>query len=481
MTILSCIRAFAKDTSGNIAMMFAVTAGSLMTASGVAVDYSRYSNAQAMISSAADAAAIAGAKTRGDATVRERAARDVFESNLRNAGFTGAINANYRNITDNGAPTGYRVEANGAVKSTMGGFLGNPTQNVRTAAQASAKFDEPTEIAFVLDTTDSMEGDRIVNLKSAALGVIDEIQRRTARPDLIRMGVVPFAQYVNVGMDKRNAPWIDVPADYQEPSWDYCRDDRPVTGENNCRMVNYPATPAVPASSCMRDGRPRPCGGSPAQPARTERVCDYTYGPTTRICTREPGAWIRWNGCVGSRNHPLNTQDARYDIRIPGIMGINCATPLLDLTTDITRVRSTISALTTEGETYLPSGLIWGWRMLSQGQPLNAQAAGTRKYMILVTDGRNTKSPSYPKHENSDGAVADQLTRETCANIAADRGNAVRVYTIAFEVDTLGVKEILKNCAERSGGAFFDASNAALLRESFGKIVDNIFTVKLTH
>lgn len=192
---------------------------------------------------------------------------------------------------------------------------------------------------------------------------------------------------------------------------------------------------------------------------------------------------MRWEGCVGSRAYPLETQDARYDIKIPGVLGVTCGTPLVDLTTDLARVRSTISALETNGETYLPSGLIWGWRMLSAGEPLSTAApatTGVRKFMVFVTDGRNTKSPNYPTHEDNDSVMADRLTRETCLNISRDSANKIRIFTIAFEVDGLESKTILQECASRTGGQFFDATNAAGLRESLTKVLEAIATVRLT-
>jgi Mg-chelatase subunit ChlD len=144
-------------------------------------------------------------------------------------------------------------------------------------------------------------------------------------------------------------------------------------------------------------------------------------------------------------------------------------------------VRTTINSLVTMGETYLPAGLIWGKRVLSPGDPFSASnAAGVRKFIVLVTDGRNTKSPTYPTHDGSDETLANQLTRETCQNIATDTSNPIRVYTVAFEMDGLATKTILQDCAARSGGQFFDAADAARLRASFSDITNAIFNVRLT-
>jgi Flp pilus assembly protein TadG len=485
MALTTILRRFQHNISGNVTMIFALSLTSLMGASGAAVDYSRYSNARQAISAASDAAALAGAMSKGDETARKAAAKTVFDANLRAANFVGTVNVDYQNIKTKGVNTGYRIEAKGKVKSLFGALAGASEVEVLGVAQAQSGSEEPIEIAFVLDTTDSMEGDRIDTLKSATNGVLDEFTKRTLKPGMIKFGVVPFSQYVNVGMGNRNQAWIDVPADYQTPVTTFCYDTYDKIGDKNCRIVNLPFQPAVPPGKCLRDGRERPCGGSPAVPASSANVCDPIYATTPRkICGPVGGDWVRWNGCVGSRNFPLNTQDGRYGTRIPGMMGITCGTPLLEPTTDITLVRSTINALSTNGETYIPSGLIWGWRMLSKGDPLNASAGGpggTRKIMVLVTDGRNTKSPSYPAHDLNDGALADSLSKTTCQNIAADKATGVRIYTVAFEMDGLDGKKILQDCATSTGGQFFDATDAAKLREAFSQIVDATVSVKLTY
>ena len=49
-----------------------------------------------------------------------------------------------------------------------------------------------------------------------------------------------------------------------------------------------------------------------------------------------------------------------------------------------------------------------------------------------MTDGANTRSPTYPGHDGGDAALANALTSETCTNMKAKPN--VTIYTIAFEV-----------------------------------------------
>jgi Flp pilus assembly protein TadG len=471
------VREFGTDDRGNIAMLFGLTLIPMLGAAGAAIDYSRASAARSTISAAADAGALAAAAKPGTPAEREAAARSVFTSNIERSGFLHPVTVRYTNLVEDNVNKGFRVEAESRVPMIFGWALGTFISNQSAAAEAKSAENDPIELTFVLDTTASMEGDRIANLKTAVNTMLDDMTSRAAAPDKLKVGVVPFAQYVNVGLGYRNAPWINVPADYQVPVSTVCQDIYDQVGTTNCRPVSYPADPTM----CVIDGRERRCPNTP-RPARTENVCDPVYSKTPRnACWQTGGEWIRWNGCVGSRAYPLNTRDSDYGTRIPGIMNVTCASPIQNLTTDIASIRSTVNGLITSGETYLPSGLIWGKRMLSPGEPLAASASrGARKVIVLVTDGKNTKSPNYPEHNNSDEAVANQLTRETCTNIANDVANPIRVYTVAFEMDGLQTKSILQDCARATGGEFFDALDTAKLRTAFQNIAKAIFTVRLT-
>ena len=58
--------------------------------------------------------------------------------------------------------------------------------------------------------------------------------------------------------------------------------------------------------------------------------------------------------------------------------------------------------------TYIPAGLIWGWHVLTKGEPFT-QGLGpadddyedTVKAMVLLTDGDNQVEPSDETHNNS--------------------------------------------------------------------------------
>jgi hypothetical protein len=178
--------------------------------------------------------------------------------------------------------------------------------------------------------------------------------------------------YVNVGMANRNAPWMDVPADSTTTkqvlqNWTNSRNP------HNCRTKTV---------SFISDGIHR---------TRIRKVCDYdkeTVYESRPVTTSEV-----WRGCAGSREYPWNVRDGNVSYSIPGVTNASCPNEITPLTSNKARLASEIARLNTSGNTYLPAGLIWGWRTLSAELPYaegvtDAVAAQNNisKHLILMTD-----------------------------------------------------------------------------------------------
>lgn len=480
----SLLNAFRKNESGSFATLMSLGMVSMIGVTGLAVDYSRAIQTKAEVFAAADSAALAAARTIGSASERESVARAVFKSNIDSLKNVASVQVGPENITREGANYGYRVRASANIKTFFGGMFGLDEVNVSILAEAIGTISSNTEIALVLDTTYSMTGWKIDTLKTAATDLVQSLEKLSTKPEQLKFSIVPFSEYVNVGLGNRNKPWLDVPSDYQDPSKTVCREERPVTGRTNCRMVNHPADPGSPSRTCYNDGVPYSCGGRSPRAAYSSEVCDNTYGTPVRKCTIQQGAWHRWHGCVGSRKSPLDTVDGGYGTRIPGLMDTSCGIPLVDLTSNLQSVRSAIKTLKPNGETYIPAGVIWGWRTLSSQSPFEARASSqtepVRKYLILMTDGLNTRSATYPRHDGRDGGKANALTKEICANIAKDKQSNIQIFSVAFDVKDNATKTMLKDCAANTKGQFFDARNSEQFLAAFSKIGSTIAELRLS-
>ena len=212
--------------------------------------------------------------------------------------------------------------------------------------------------------------------------------------------------------------------------------------------------------------------------------CDIVYGDPVYQCSTWTNSYT-WRGCVGSRAYPLNMKDENYSTRIPGILNADCPSRIQPLTSSRSDLRNAIDAMVAVGETYLPSGLVWGWRSLTPSQPY-AESGGDRsdgngdrirKILILMTDGENTKSPNYPDHNGSDAALANSLTAEACNNVKAA---GVSVFTIAFAITSDPIKDLMRGCAS-AGGNFYDAADPGQLDAAMQAISQQLAGLRLTY
>ncbi|KAA2234807.1 TadE/TadG family type IV pilus assembly protein [Salinarimonas soli] len=481
--MIKYLPSFLCEKRGGVGVLFALVLVPLVGSAGAALDYNRAMSLRETMQTAADGTALSVAKATGDFTARKQQGLAFLTKQLpQRDGIT--YQPAVEQVLQNGQESAVRVTVSTAVPTTLLSVLGIRTVPVAVESQATSGRNERFDVAFVLDTTGSMMGARMTSLKSATTALIDDFIARRGDADQIHVSVIPFAQYVNIGLGNRNQPWLDVPADYQTPVKEKCEDVREVVGQQ-CEKVFQPAQPAQPRT-CYNDGTPYSCDIA-AQPARWVDQCTPIYGNNmVKQCTKSGGSWVRWNGCVGSRPYPDETRDGNYSVRIPGLMNISCASPILEPTNDLSLAKSRINALTTNGETYLPAGLLWGWRALSTQAPLSARTAQAgspvSRNMILVTDGMNTVSQRNRNskfHDGKNAAEADTITKLTCQNMAADTASGIRLFTIAFEVTDANVKKLLTECSTLNGGAFYDAADAAQLQDALRNIGGQISKLRI--
>jgi len=426
-------------------MMFAVTTFALVGGLALAIDGTNAYFAKQRLQDTTDVIALmaarGGLESQADLT---QAAQDYFD--LHYPGERGSrivIN----NITRNGDEV--TINASNNLDTFFTGIFGFSDMDV--SAESSAVYSNRNlDIALVLDTTFSMDGGKMTSLKSAANNLVDTFD--DFENENLRVSVMPFAQYVNVGTSRRNAVWLNVPADEVRT-----RTRRDVISRTNCRNVPRTGT---------RDG---------VSVSRTQRVCDVVRGPEYTVQQT-----VTWEGCVGSRLAPWHERAEYASNKIPGLLDAKCGTEILPLTKNLNKVKQTINALTADGDTYIPAGLSWGWRALHNEEPLTEAAsmpiASTDKVMVLMTDGANFRSKNGLRHDIESRADSDQVTKRLCENIKRDD---IQVFTIAYEVTDVPTKNMLRNCATTSVN-FFDASNASQLNAAFQTIGDSLNELRIT-
>jgi Flp pilus assembly protein TadG len=474
---------FWQDRRGGVGIIFALSAMVLIVVAGAAIDFGRATYARNDLQSAVDSAALAAGRevisptdTSEQITAQQKAvAERWFQLNLRlPLGTVGPLQLAYTPGTGLN-PGSTQVSVSATVPTVFLQLIGVKEFKLNVSAVTQRATTGPLDLVLVLDTTNSMAvSNKFSTLKTAAVDMVNEVMQynTAAAPEIVRVGYVPFATYINVGPQPDTTDWLIGATSVQTPT--------------NC---GYPQR-----SGCSMQVR-NVCDG---QPCLVE-VCT-NMGP--RICTSSETR--AWQGCVGTREASLrpsiafnkNINSNLYNRVIITSTSANipqCSSSMQPLTINKSLLTSGINALVTSGETYIPAGLLWGWNILTPEQPMTGgrtkqemQQAGGTKAMVLMTDGENSLSPvnawrgGYARHMDTIYVTADYtntLTKDLCTNIKMD---GIRLFTVAFMVTDPGIKSILEQCAS-DGQSYFDAENNADLVAAFRDISSKLRRLKLSN
>ena len=446
---------FITNTKGNVTVMFGTTAMMLLMAGGAAIDYNGMVKQRQTFQGYADAAVLAASRS-GEtkkAELQKIARASVDANNIEGVTLKTKLTINKQGYA--------QVNVSGDYSTLMMGLFGKPKAPIDVVAESPLAASEPVNLALVVDVTGSMSGTKMSNLQSAATSLVTLLE--TYQNNNLRMSVVPFSEYVNVGTARRNEVWLEVPADTSTTGAETCYMKKDLISKSGCTT-----TP----QTGYNDGV--------AYSYDSETCTTYNYGPEYEHCYT-PTTTSEWYGCVGSRLNPWHKRVHYGSNKITGLHNVRCGAEMLPLTSNLATVKTTISGLTAQGNTYIPAGLMWGWRTLDKRQPLTEANAkfkkNTRNVMILMTDGANTLSKTDETHSGSDVVATNKLTQDLCKKINdAD----IEVYAIAYEVVDVPIKNILKDCAS-DPSMYYDASNSSALTAAFKEIGAMLVKTRLTH
>lgn len=488
----SMIRAFLADRRGAYSIILAICAIPLLLSVGVGVDYARYLSAQAHLQRVADAASLAMAASRAeDETALRKVGNDFIAANYNQSQVD-----NIRVASLQGTMERVDLTLEGTLPTTFMALGHIDTLDVKANSLAIRSVSGSVEVALVLDNTASMnDNNKIGTLKAAAKDLVTNLFADSDGG--VRVGLVPYADNINVGTANRNASWLSIPAEYTTAATE--RVCQPSTYETVSTCKTYERI------SCTQtvDGVVKPafCNGQ----------CLAFNDPVTREVTHCSGGnaavSYTWKGCIGSRlsGTALVLDDQSSSIPYPGFLdrGNNksCLSEITPLTSDQSRVQTAVSGMTTSSpgynaDTYIPAGLIWGINMLSPTAPLTDGAAydpknqNPRKVIVLMTDGLNSRmvvrSGSYKGGYQNIPTVGSALDPAKSAQVNSDtetvcnyaKSKNVEIFSIAFMVDDGNAKTMLQNCAT-DAQHYYDATNSAALAAAFSGIGQSLTNVRL--
>ena len=285
------VQRFRSDERGVFAIMFALLAIVLIATAGAVVDFTAIEQARTRAQQALDSAALGLQPTIFTTgvtidTIKPKALQLLTER-LADASITASIDTVGINLTDGTL----KLTASIVVPTAFVALVGFPTVRAKVVSEATRKRLN-LEVAMVLDNSGSMANySRMTNLKIAARCAMDVLYNNitdcntttlTATDPLaptntnVKIGIVPFTGFVNVGSANKTASWMDQ------------------TGLNSFANDNFDS----------------------------DDDDSTTYTGTVNRFTLYTNIGVTWQGCVESRKYPYDTNDTTPDMATPDTLFI---------------------------------------------------------------------------------------------------------------------------------------------------------------
>jgi hypothetical protein len=311
-----------------------------------------------------------------------------------------AFSATY--AANSGSGASVQVNASGTMQADI---LKVP---VPISASATTKWGNIRyRVALALDNTGSMaSASKMTELKIAATKLINDFYTMAGTSADVYISIVPFAQDVNIGQDKKNEPWI------RWTDWD---------SEN------------------------------------THKACTMPEYKKKSTCQDHGGSWITvadshdtWNGCVMDRdqNHDVTSTEPSASVSatmIPAQQISECPVAMMGMTSvkdSKQTLLDKIDDMSPAGYTNQAIGVFWGWQTLLLTGPFAAPVKDSnyvyQDVLILLTDGLNTRNRWYNDQEDID---ARQAT--LCTNA---RTSGIKIFAIQVATNGDPVSTVTKNC-----------------------------------
>ena len=473
---------FTRNKKGNAALLFGLSAFILISAIGGAVDFGMELKQKAFVQDALDQSTLAAAiSSNDDPTAMQTLAVNEFKRDMAANNITTATVTTFNYDSTNRALT---TTAAVTYKPYLLGLFGFTTLNYTVTTKTNRVADGMLELALVLDNTWSMsqilDGSqtKIQVLKTAASGLVSSIMTPANKP-YVKVSVVPYADYVNVGIANRSQSWVSVGADYSTTSTQTCQT---LTTKTQCTGGTLGTCNGV------QDGVPYTYSCW-----IVAQVCQVVTVAPYQSCSGGGTTNYKFYGCVKNIMVSNVLQMPDPLTAYTGILQTSqtCLNPIQPLTNDSTVISTAVNNLVVnvgsyKPETYIPSGLIWGVNVLSPPAPFTDGAAYDtnnkvpRKAIVLMTDGSNTL------YANSTGGIAAANATQLATTYTNQdsvctyaKNKKIEVYTIGFGVTDATALAHLKSCAT-DPAHYFDAKSSADLIAAFKTIGGALSKVRIS-
>jgi Flp pilus assembly protein TadG len=474
---LSGARARWRDDAGAAIVLVAIAIVPLIGFVGVGTDAARGYLVKSRLSSALDAAGLAGGRSFFLPT-RDADINMFFNANFP-AGYL-AASINGPNISVDEEAEVIYLNASATFQTTFMRVLGFNEITVYSETEVTREL-KALDVVLAIDMSASMTysapggGTRIQAARDAASELIEILFGNNGSNDLLNIGLVPWGGKVKVTL---NGTTYNSGANYSQPVSAFTN---PVTGAAQS-TVYFAGNSPVPMLS---------------NPPANWKGCVYNrylydadddndadvYMPPFSVGGAD---WMAWEP-VGPEGEPASPGNCSM---APGFY--EC-TPCPDYgVTPLQNEKQVIldaveDLVNPNGNTNIPAGLGWAWRVVKPEAPFT-EADPNPPYkrdqaIVLLTDGENFAGygDGYKAVFGYGGAGQDEMDDrllELAANIKAD---GVIVYVIQFAFNGTALQALLKNVASGPNSPYYHfAPDAATLSQVFREVANHLSELRLS-
>ncbi len=456
---LKGFKQYLLGTSGAIAIAFALMAPVVVGSAGMALDFAQAYLVQQRLAQALDAAALAAAGSSTEEAAIQQKVQDFFDINYPpeklGITFTPVVSVDGERIT---------VTGDAQYITFFLRLIGIDEIDVDAKTEVTREV-QGLEVVLVLDNTGSMSrNNNIQALRDASESFVNILFSRTADPESIKIGLVPYSSSVNVGpyglgldpdglVYNNGTVFVDLPYGTTYTTNYYTRNQDEWLG---CVLAYN------------EDGYDEDYDSNDSYPADIQ---DLHTGPW------EPYKFERYGRIDGVFQY--------YDYRYPNY---HCPqTPVVPLSSDQDKLLESIDTMVARGYTLGNYGMMWGERLISPQEPFTEGVSYDdlywRKAIVMMTDGVNTMQRDYTaywktrNHDITPGDLNDRFA-EVCQAL---KEKGVVIYTVTF---TSGVsastKQFYEDCAS-SEDQYYDAPSQEDLIEVFEQISRELSNLHISY
>ena len=471
------IRTRWREDRGAAFVLMALSIVPLVGFVGLGTDAARGYLVKSRLSSALDAAGLAGGRSFFLPT-RDADINMFFNANFP-LGYMGAT-VNGPNITVNEDQEKIFLNASATFHTTFMRVLGFADITVYSETEVTRQ-QQALDVVLAVDMSGSMTspaaggGTRISAARNAATELINILFGNNGSKDLLNIGLVPWGGKVNVKIDGT----VYDPASTITQAVSTFTNPLTSLPQSEVYFANNSPVPLL---------SPPPTNWKGCVYNRYSDDSDDTNDADIYLPPVSVGGsdWSAWEP-IGPEGEPVS-----YGTCALGYGGIECTpcpahaiTPLqnqkqviLDAVADLTNPN---------GTTNLPAGLGWAWRVLKPDAPFTEAIADPpykrQQAIVLLTDGENFggTGDGY-KAVFGYGDAARPAMNQRLTQLAANvKANGVIIYVIQFANSGTALQALLKSVASGPNEPYYYyAPDASTLSQAFREVANHLSELRLS-